>query len=234
MEIRCFASSSRANLYTVDNGTDKVLLEAGLPIKDIKKALNYGLSSVSFCLVTHEHQDHSRAAGDLMAAGVEVYMSEGTAKALGLSGHRLHIVRAGEKFTVGSWSALAVEAQHDAEEALSFLLLSATGERVLFATDTFYLKNRFAGLTHILIETNYAADILRENVKNGTVPPGMKNRILKSHFSLENVKGFLKANDLSRVEEIWLIHLSDGNSDAERFKREVMEITGRPVFVAGR
>jgi len=65
----------------------------------------------------------------------------------------------------------------------------------------------------------------------GLVPPALKKRILKSHFSLENVKEFLKANDLSRVQEIWLLHLSDGNSDAERFKREIQELTGKMVFI---
>ena len=63
------------------------------------------------------------------------------------------------------------------------------------------------------------------------MPPALKKRILKSHFSLENVKEFLKANDLSRVQEIWLLHLSDGNSDAERFKREIQELTGKMVFI---
>jgi phosphoribosyl 1,2-cyclic phosphodiesterase len=65
------------------------------------------------------------------------------------------------------------------------------------------------------------------------VEPALKTRILKSHFSLKNVKKFLLANDLSRVKEIWLIHLSDGNSDAELFKREIQELTGKMVFVAG-
>jgi phosphoribosyl 1,2-cyclic phosphodiesterase len=64
------------------------------------------------------------------------------------------------------------------------------------------------------------------------VSKALKSRLLKSHFSLENVKQFLRANDLSRVREIWLLHLSDGNSDAERFKREVMELTGKPTYIA--
>ena len=37
----------------------------------------------------------------------------------------------------------------------------------------------------------------------------------------------------NRVEAIWLIHLSDDNSDAERFRREIMAATGKPVYVAG-
>lgn len=46
------------------------------------------------------------------------------------------------------------------------------------------------------------------------------------------MKDFLKANDLRHVQEIWLLHLSDGNSDADRFKREIQELTGKPVYIA--
>lgn len=84
-----------------------------------------------------------------------------------------------------------------------------------------------------MVECNYAKDILYENVKRGAVPEVFKNRLLTSHFSLENVKEFLKANDLSKVQEIHLLHLSDGNSDAERFKREIMAVCGKPVYIAG-
>ena len=52
-------------------------------------------------------------------------------------------------------------------------------------------------------------------------------------MALENVKDILKANDLSKVNEIYLIHLSDGNSNAEQFKREIQELTGKPVYIAG-
>ena len=61
---------------------------------------------------------------------------------------------------------------------------------------------------------------------------GAERRVMKSHMSIETAKEFLRVNDLSQVREIWLIHLSDGNSDAERFKREVAELTGKMVFVA--
>lgn len=84
-----------------------------------------------------------------------------------------------------------------------------------------------------MVECNFADDLLGNNVDSGAVPLEMKKRLLKSHFSLRNVKEFLRANDLSKVQEIWLLHLSDGNSDESRFKREIVELTGKPVFVAG-
>lgn len=83
-----------------------------------------------------------------------------------------------------------------------------------------------------MIECNHSYDILNSNVESGVLDSGLKNRLIKSHFSLENVKEFLKANDLSQVQEIWLIHLSDGNSNAEQFKREIQELTGKVVYIA--
>ena len=159
-------------------------------------------------------------------------MSRGTAEALGLSGHRLHIIKAKQQFRIGTWTILPFETQHDAAEPLGFLLANQAGEKCLYLSDTMYCKYRFHGLTHVAIECNYSLDILKRNVEAGVVPKELKGRILKSHFSLENVKQFLRANDLSWVREIWLLHLSDGNSDAERFKREIQELTGKMVFIA--
>ena len=176
--------------------------------------------------------DHSKAVKEIMRAGIDCYMSRDTAEALGISGHRLNIIKSKQQFRIGTWTILPFETQHDAAEPLGFLLANQDGEKLLYATDTYFIRYRFQGLTHIMIEANYSMDILKRNVEAGLVPKELKSRILKSHFSLENVKKFLLANDLSKVQEIWLLHLSDGNSDAERFKREVMELTGKLVYIA--
>jgi phosphoribosyl 1,2-cyclic phosphodiesterase len=167
-----------------------------------------------------------------MRAGIDCYMSRGTAEALGLSGHRLHIIKARQQFRIGTWTILPFETQHDSAEPVGFLLANQYGDKLLYATDTYYIRYRFRGLTHIMIETNYSLDILKRNVEAGAVPNELKSRILKSHFSLENVKRFLQANDLSKVQEIWLLHLSEQNSCEKRFKEEVQKITGKPTYIA--
>jgi phosphoribosyl 1,2-cyclic phosphodiesterase len=149
-----------------------------------------------------------------------------------VAGHRIKIIRPRVQFQVGTWAVLPFDVVHDAADPLGFLLANRAGEKLLYLTDTAYCKYRFNGLSHILIEVNYSIDILRANVDAGAVPVELKNRLLKSHMSLETVKEFLRANDLSRVEGIWLLHLSDGNSDAERFKKEIMELAGKPTFIA--
>ena len=232
IEITVLASGSRGNCYRIDDGRTPLLLECGIPFREIQKGLQFRVSGVAGCLVSHEHQDHSKAVRDVMKAGIDCYMSAGTAEALGISGHRLHIIQARQQFQLGSWAVLPFETQHDAAEPLGFLLANRAGDKLLYATDTYYVRYKFRGLTHIMLECNYAADILARNVEAGLVPPALKRRILRSHFSLEHVKEFFRANDISRVQEIWLLHLSDQNSDANRFKCEIQELTGKPVYIA--
>lgn len=232
MDIRPLASSSAGNCYLLSDGSTALLLEAGIPLKKIREGIGFRLSEIAGCLVSHEHADHAKAAADVMKAGVDVYASRGTVESLGLSGHRVHPVRSREQFRLGTWNVLPFEVEHDAAEPLGFLLASESGEKLLYATDTYYIRYRFLGLTHIAIECNFSIEILNQNIMEGRVPAAMKPRLLRSHFSLEHVKEFLLANDLSRVQEIWLLHLSDTNSDADLFKREIQELTGKQVFIA--
>ena len=231
MQIKSIASSSKGNCYIVDDGRTKILIECGIAYKEIQKALNFGISSIDGVLVSHSHRDHSHSVKDLIKAGVDVYLSEAAITELGASGHRVNEISPKKQFQLGTFTVLPFELQHDVFN-LGFLLANQDGEKCLYLSDTMYCKYRFHGLTHIMIEANYCMDILRANVEAGLVEPVLKSRILKSHFSLENVKRFLQANDLSKVQEIWLLHLSDNNSDCERFKREVMELTGKPTYIA--
>jgi phosphoribosyl 1,2-cyclic phosphodiesterase len=231
MDIQVLASSSKGNCYRVSNGSTPLLLECGIRFKEIQQKLNFRLSEIAGCLLSHSHQDHSKAIRDIMKAGIDCYMSQGAAEALGVSGHRAHIVKAKEQFKIGTWTIFPFDTVHDAAEPLGYLLASGK-EKLLFATDTAYLKYKFRGLTHIMIEANYQREILENSVEEGLVPAVVRNRIRRSHFDLEHLKEFFRANDLSQLQEVWLLHLSDGNSDERRFKREIQELTGKMVFIA--
>lgn len=232
MIIKPLASSSSGNAYYVSDGETALLIECGIPFKEIRKKLNFRTSEIAGCLVTHEHKDHCMAIKDVLRAGISVFASLGTIEGVNLSHHRLNVLQAKRTVKIGTWTILPFETEHNANEPLGFLMVSQSGAKVLFATDTYYIRYRFKGLTHIVIECNYSKDILMENVANGEVDRRLARRLMRSHFSLENVKEFFKANDLSKVQGVWLIHLSNKNADAERFKAEVQAITGKPVFIA--
>lgn len=231
IEITAFGSSSKGNAYRVTDGVTPLLLECGIKYREIQKGFNFQMSSIAGCLISHEHGDHSKSIKDVLKAGIDVYTSEGTAKALNINHYRLRHIRAKEQFHIGNWTVLPFDTEHDAAESLGFLLANQAGEKLLFITDSYYCRYKFAGISHLMIECNFSQEILNQNIAEGRVPFAMKKRLMRSHFSLENVKDFLKANDLSKVQEIWLLHLSDTNSNADQFKREIQELTGKMVFV---
>src|SRR5690625_2345802 len=232
IDIKTLASGSKGNAYLVTDGHTPLLLECGISYRDIQIATNFQTSNIAGCLVSHEHKDHSKGVKDVLRAGIDVYASQGTIEQEGIKHHRLKPIKAKKQFQIGTWTILPFDVQHDAKEPLGFLLQSTNGGKLLFATDTYYVRYKFRGLTHIMVECNYSIDILEENIASGRVHKAMKRRLLKSHFSLENVKEFLRANDLSKVQEIHLMHLSDSNSDERRFKNEIQALTGKPVYVS--
>lgn len=233
LTVRSIASSSRGNAYLVDDGQAPLLIECGLPFKKLQEALNFRVSDLAGCLVSHEHKDHSYAVPELLRAGVRCYMSPGTAAVLGCTGnHRVHVLLPGisDFISCSSWTMYPFSAIHDAEEPLGFVLFNGE-DKVLFATDTAYIRQKFPGCTHVMVECNYQAEILHHNVADGLVCAAQRDRLLWSHFSLENVLKMLRANDLSRLQAVWLMHLSRDNSNAEEMKRAVQSVAGVPVYV---
>lgn len=230
MEVTVLGSGSSGNGYRIEQGGESLLLEAGLPLKVIRERMGYQLSAVAGCLVSHSHGDHAQSAAELVKGAIDVYCSADTIQEVGLSGHRVHAVTALTPFSVGGFRVLPFPLEHDVTNY--GYLIAKGGEKAVYITDTYYVRYRFNHLTHLLVEANYAEDILRTNTHRGAVSATLARRIRHSHLSLETLKGFLRANDLSTVHEIWLLHLSNANADADRFQREVAALTGKPVYVA--
>lgn len=235
LDIYCLASGSSGNSYAIDDGESVLLLEAGIKINRILQGYYDLFERVSGCLITHEHNDHAISTAKLHDSGIKIYASKGTLqniKSVKPAEYGYVPVTAGKQFRVGSYIVMPWQAQHDCAEPLGYLIYSTTTkDKLLFATDTYYIPNRFVGLNYIMVECNYSEEILKENLITGSINGTLAKRLRQSHFSLENVKDFLKANDLSGVEEIYLLHLSGKNADSKLFKEEIQRLTGKLITV---
>ncbi|MBQ5651286.1 MAG: hypothetical protein IIV09_06840, partial [Selenomonadaceae bacterium] len=67
---------------------------------------------------------------------------------------------------------------------------------------------------------------LLERVRAGEMNAMLGYRVLNTHMSIEKFSGYLVDGhiDVERLSEVMLIHLSDGNSDAEDFRQRVQEL----------
>jgi len=228
LRIENVASSSSGNALAVG----RLLFDCGVSYSRLLSKLD--LWNFEACFVTHEHLDHAKAAEELSKRGIiPVYASPGTLDYLELDNEFTERIDPLEKVSRSNWVVKPFEVEHDSQEPVGFLWKYG-GEKGVYIADASFTKYKFNGLNHIAISCNYSKEILEENVKNGLVPYVQKRRLLESHASLEYVLKFLKDNDLSRVREIILLHLSGRNSDAKVFKRTVQEATGKPVKVAAK
>lgn len=231
MEIKILGSGSSGNAYKIDDGGAPLLLEAGIRYKELQRGLDFKVSSLAGCLISHSHLDHCKSAKDLIKAGVDVYMPQATKDALGLTGHRVHVINERSLFNIGLWVVRPFDVRHDVG-ALGFLLAHQSGEKICYITDSMYSPYTFTGVTRWLIEVNYDTETIKQNVAENVIDREHYKRVIRSHCSLETAVELLKANDLSKTVEIIAIHLSNENANEERIKTTLQQTTGKPVYIA--
>lgn len=234
MKLQVLGSSSKGNCYLIEaNKNEKLILDAGVNFKEVQKQLGFELKGIQGVLITHEHMDHLKYATNFALNGIDIYASEGTFQKLNLKGHRFKTIRALKQFEIGNFIILPFETQHDAAEPLGFLIqYKVTGEKLLYATDTYYIKYKFKNLNYLLIECNYIKNIAKENMKNEIINKTRYKRLLESHMSLENLLEFLNVNDLRHVNKIILCHLSETNASASIMKEQVNNKTNIETIIA--
>lgn len=233
MKLKILASGSAANSYILEGDNEKLLIEAGLPFKEILQGLNFDLKGVVGCLCSHLHKDHSRSIKEIMQAGIDVYSHESVFDEQLLKGHRKHAVNEHQTLTIGNeWEALSFPMEHDTPGYGYLIRHKPDGFKTLFLTDSFYCKYKFSKLNAICIECNYILETLDRNIELGLIPEEMKPRLLRSHFSLENVLNFLRATDLSECASIVLLHLSANNADSKIMIEQVEKLTGITPVIA--
>lgn len=233
MELTVINSNSAGNGYILQNEREALIIECGVAFSLIKQKLNFNLKKVVGCIVTHEHGDHAKSIFEVMGAGINVYATTGTHMALGSNKHHRAIETfSGDHFKLGGFKIYPFDIQHDVAEPVGFIINHEETGKILFLTDSFYCKYTFSGLNQIIIEANHCKRILKDRGIAGDSPQFLLDRVLQSHMSIQTCRAMLAANDLSGVQKIVLIHLSDGNSDEKAFKSEIEQETGKPVFIA--
>jgi phosphoribosyl 1,2-cyclic phosphodiesterase len=233
MQLHVINSNSLGNAYILENDQEALLIECGVRFDRIKKALGFNLNKVVGCIVTHEHKDHCVAEADVRAAGIGLYASPGTHKAMGSEkDHQAKMVIPGKEFFVGRFRVLAFDIKHDCAQPVGYLINHPQTGTTLFLTDSYYCEYTFAGLNNVIIEANYSQTILDARVSSGSSIKSLRDRVIESHMSLDTCRQTLLANDLSRVNNIVLIHLSDNNSNASQFQSTIAGATGKMVHVA--
>lgn len=226
IDIKVLASGSKGNCYLIDNGETKLLLDAGIPFNQIQIGCDFRVSDISGCLVSHRHGDHAKAIKDLLKRGINIYGP----KDLQNINPQISVLKPLIKYNIGSFMIVPFELTHDVE-CYGYQINSIGKQKLVYITDTAYVRYTFSKLTHVMIEANYDTEIIRKNTLNMDINGNLASRIIQSHMDIKTVEEFLDANDLSKLQQVYLLHLSDSNSNADEFKDRIQKKTGAEVYV---
>ena len=227
MKLKCLGSGSSGNCYLLSTETETLILDCGIPIMEIKKGLNFDISSVAGIVVTHSHKDHSLAVRDFDRMGFGMSLNTP------FLGRETVFLKRGSEFQVKSFPLTDkdnrwMHTNADGSECpcYGFLITHPDLGRMLYITDTELVKWRFKDINHILISCNYQKKYIDdENLAK-------RNHVFRGHMELETVKEFIKANNSESLQSIILCHLSNDNANPKECKAEVEKVAKCPVYVA--
>lgn len=234
MKLTVLGSSSSGNSYILEASDGVLIIECGLPLIEVKKALDFNIGRIVGAIVTHQHGDHSKFIAEYLKSAIRVCALKEVFDAHTLK-QRIFCktIESMHGYRIGTFKVFAVPVEHDVP-CVGFVIEHEEMGKMLFVTDTMMFEYRIENLSHILIEANYSDEILDYNIENGITPTSMRPRLLQSHMEIKTTENILLSSNLDSVNEIVLIHLSNNNSDAEQFKQRIMQKTGKPVIIAKR
>lgn len=211
MKFRCLGSSSSGNCYILENDSETLIIEAGIPFMAVKKALDFNISKIVGVVVSHSHGDHAKHAGEYEKSGIPVFRP--------YESDMERQVRTYGEFVIKSFPLV-----HDVP-CCGFLIWHPETGKVLYASDTEYIKYRFRNLNYILMECNYSKDLIPEDSVN-------RSHVMTGHIELQTVLEFLRANNSPALRNVVLLHMSARNSNPDEFVVEAGKVVQCPVWAA--
>lgn len=217
MKLKVLASGSSGNCYLLSSDTETLILDCGIGIMEIKKALDFDLSKVVGACVTHAHLDHSKAVKDLIDMGIPVIKPYVPLSAsIFLKNSRFQVRTFALTDKDGNWTH--TNADGSESPCYGFLIKHPELGRMLYITDTNLVKWKFKDIDHILISCNYQRKYVTDEEQT------KRKHVLRGHMELQTVIDFLKANATDRLKTVTLCHLSDRNANAEEMLEEVQKV----------
>lgn len=228
MVVKTINSGSKGNGYALISGEDVLLLECGVPAKEMLKAIDYQTSMVNGCILSHIHGDHAGYIKQYMQYGIKMFTSDEVETDVeAVIGEKTIGLQRMKRQKIDSFSVIPFSVPHGETECDGWLIDTAEG-RVLFITDAEYCPYDFSkmNINYGLIECNYSEDYLSAEDSSSK-----NHHVLTGHLELQTCKRLIQSINSNSLRSIGLIHISAGNGNPQRFRSEISELVDCDVDV---
>ena len=253
MKVTMFASGSTGNSALVQMSGYNILIDCGIPKKNIEENLNKNnltLSDINFLLITHEHMDHIKSFNSLLKyEDIKILISKGTYNSIletnkhkniksfeimnkrVLTGSIIILNRLEKSIMYHSYQLdnLVIDILptfHDASESIGFVIRNEE-QKMVYITDTGYVhKELFSKINNAdlyVLESNHDPVILMHSQR----PYPLKMRILSNHGHLSNQDSMVVLAHIIGDKTKVVIH---AHISLECNLSQIVEMTRKKVF----
>jgi phosphoribosyl 1,2-cyclic phosphodiesterase len=217
MKICTLASGSSGNCLYVESGGTRILVDAGISLRQIVlklRKLDVDLTDIDAVIVTHEHSDHTAA---LRTIGVPVHVASATTHLWSDKVSALREFDTDASFTIRDMLITPFSVPHDALDPVGFSIETGEGKKIGVVTDigsvTALVRERLRGSNALVIEFNHDNDILLYS----HYPWDLKQRIRGRLGHLSNHQAAELLSELAHggLKHVVLAHLSQVNNRPE-------------------
>lgn len=206
MTLKTIATGSTGNCYilTADNGK-QLILDAGIPIAEIKRGLDFDVENVVGAIVTHCHKDHSLSVSKLRTMGIPVWTP-----------YILDFVR--QKTRLGEFDIECFDVPHNGTPCRAFII-KVEGTTILYCTDYEYIPYRLdkKQINVMLIEMNYQTDRIADMDSH-------RQHTVLGHAE-ERTTIDVIAKNMKHLRKVILCHMSkSGSLDRELAMKHIREV----------
>lgn len=224
--LKVVGSGSSGNSYIVECDNEILLIELGMPWRDILKSLNYDIKNVTASIVSHQHLDHANK--DTIKKAIQYSIPVYSCLEVAETYKGVKELKKGKKVDIGGFKIQPVPLFHNAMN-YGFIVEHKEFGKAIFCTDTNKIPYRFKGVNHFFVEANYSNDIMVDHLCDNV----WSKSASENHMEINDTIEFLKNSYSKDTQNIVLLHLSDGNSNADEFVKKVKNELGfNDVFIA--
>lgn len=216
LTLKVLGTGSKGNCYLLNYNDETLVLDCGVPIKEIKKGLDFDITRIVGAIVSHSHSDHLLSANDLKNMGINVF-----------EGYKCYEngVNTMHSKTFGSFKIKTFQLPHDDTLNCGYYI-TVGNQKILYMTDFNYCKYKFTkqNVNHILIECNYQPELIDESL------PQFYHKI-KGHASLKTCRDFIEVNKSENLKNVLLLHMGGNTCNPMECVEVIQEVVDKDVNV---
>ena len=194
MKLKTISTSSDGNSFVLTSDSGKhLMIEAGLPIGELKKGLDYDIENWQGTLISHSHSDHSLSSDKVRKMGISVFEPYKD------TDHKRLRTR------LGGFQIESFPVPHNGTENRGFII-TVDGQRVCFLIDLEYCPYDLSkqNINILIVECNYMEELVNDDI------PNIRHKVL-GHCELNTTTGIIQ-NCQKRLRKVILTHMSKGST----------------------